>query len=128
MAVSFQIHQSLVRTRAYALIRLCLPTGMVVFFALFLSGCGEVPSEEEPDLQAPIAEPGIRPTPRPDSGTGGEATTSGRVAIKVSPGRIQGVSQTVGLEGNVTTTFHSAKAVRVGLDITTSATTAKQTR
>ena len=96
--------------------------------ALLLASCGEVPTEEDSENLAPIAEPGLRPTPRPDAGSGGESTTSGRVAVKVSPGRIQSISRRVGLEGNVTTTYHSTKAIHVGLDITTSATTSKQTR
>ena len=101
---------------------------LVAGVTIAVAGCGEVPSEEDPEVSAPIAEPGIRPTPRPDAGTGGEMTSTGTVAVKVSPGRVPSVGSRVGLEGNVTTTFHSTKAVNVGLDISTSATSAKQMR
>lgn len=88
-----------------------------------LIGCAETPQEDQSGI--PIAEPGLIPTPSPDAGTGPELNLDGRAPVKVSPGRLRAVGYAAGLEGNVTPTFRSVKGIRIGLDLTTMATTTR---
>ena len=90
-------------------------------------GCGG-PADEEESGGTPIAEPGLIPVPAPDAGTGPELNLDGRAVVKVSPGRVRSVGYAVGIEGNVTPTYRSAKGIRIGLDLTISGTTVRQTK